>query len=248
MFWAISAVVMTTAIQPLIWPAAVGAEGVSAVRQTQFLKPPADWRNLRYCEVIPLFRHGLNVSVDVYNTIDFNDCPAALWNRLDARQLAKLYGAMEVKLNGPRYWVLDGLTASGDTVDGRVVNVGGIQMRQRASIDAHLWNVLFGHKPYTDTTVKRSTIYLYRKGRPVYELRSPSGDSYRMQSYAQIVDHQLTLGDLEGLARRLKLPKGWSYTARTLTVDEHLAANGIAYVLQDELQNSYQKLLPRRGN
>jgi hypothetical protein len=69
-----------------------------------------------------------------------------------------------------------------------------------------------------------------------------------MQAYAQIVDPRLTLADLDGLAGRLKLPKGWTYTVRTLTADESLAARGVAYVLQDELQNSYQKLQPRQGN
>jgi hypothetical protein len=69
-----------------------------------------------------------------------------------------------------------------------------------------------------------------------------------MQSYAQIVDPRLTLSDLDGLAGRLQLPKGWIYTVRTLTSDESLAARGVAYVLQDELQNSYQKLQPRQGN
>jgi len=241
-------IICSWAIAPLVWPAAAGAEGVPTVKQTQVLKVPSEWRNLRYCEVVPLFQHGLKLSVDVYNTMGLNDCPSALWNRLDARQLAKLYGAKEVKLNGPRHWVIDGLTASGDTVDGRVVDVGGIQMRQRATIDLRLWNVFFGRNPYTETTVKRSTIYLYRKGRPVYELLSPAGDRYRMQAYAQIVDPDLTLGDLEGLAGRLKLPKGWTYSVRTLTADEHLAAHVVAYVLQDELQNSYQKLQPIHRN
>jgi hypothetical protein len=69
-----------------------------------------------------------------------------------------------------------------------------------------------------------------------------------MQAYAQIVDPDLALGDLEGLAGRLKLPKGWTYTVRTLTANEHLAADGVAYVLQDELQNSYQKLQPIHRN
>jgi hypothetical protein len=246
----IGAVVMTCALSlsPLIWPAAVRAEGVPTATQTQFLKPPSEWRNVRYCEVVPLFRHGLNLTVDVYNTMGFNNCPAELWNRLDARQLAKLYGSMQVKLNGPRHWVLDGLKASGNTVDGQVVEIGGIQMRQRARIDLPLWKVIFGRKPYTETTVRRSTLFLYRQGRPVYELRSPAGDRYRMQAYAQIVDPRLTLADLDGLAGRLKLPKGWTYTVRTLTADESLAARGVAYVLQDELQNSYQKLQPRQGN
>ena len=61
-----------------------------------------------------------------------------------------------------------------------------------------------------------------------------------MQTYSQVVDPNLTLDDLPGLASRLKLPDGWRYETRTLT--EPLVVDTTtrdANVLQDDLTNSY---------
>ena len=51
----------------------------------------------------------------------------------------------------------------------------------------------------------------------MFELVAPGGDTYVMQSYAQIKDPALTLAKLGSLGRRLKLPPGWRYRTRTLT-------------------------------
>jgi len=58
---------------------------------------------------------------------------------------------------------------------------------------------------------------------------------------AQIVDKEQTLDDLAGLGATLKLPKDWTYATRILDTDEELVATGVAYVLQDDLLNSYQR-------
>jgi hypothetical protein len=78
----------------------------------------------------------------------------------------------------------------------------------------------------------------------VYELTSPKGDVYRMQSYSQIVDQTLTIEDLETLGDRLDLPEGWSYQARVLTADSALVVEGVTYVINDEFLNTYQKVNP----
>jgi len=77
----------------------------------------------------------------------------------------------------------------------------------------------------------------------VYELTSPKGEVYRMQSYAQLEDPTLTLEQLKHLGERLDLPEGWSYNAKILKQNSKMEANGIAYVINDELGNSYQKIM-----
>jgi hypothetical protein len=62
-----------------------------------------------------------------------------------------------------------------------------------------------------------------------------------MQSYSQIINPTLSMKDLPILDQQLKLPTGWSYKSRVLDQDLSLVANGIAYVLQDNLMNSYQR-------
>lgn len=63
-----------------------------------------------------------------------------------------------------------------------------------------------------------------------------------MQAYAQIVDKSLTYADLPGLGSRLKLPSGWRYTSMVPESDLILGAQGKATVVQDDLENTYQKL------
>lgn len=59
-----------------------------------------------------------------------------------------------------------------------------------------------------------------------------------MQSYAHIIDDTLNEAALPGLGESLALPEGWVY--RTRVVDQ----NGVATVVQDELQNTYQLVGP----
>ena len=218
--------------------------GVPTVTAVQRLAVPADLRDGRYCEVIPVFRRGLQLQAEVYNTIGLNDCPAELWSRLDAQQLARRYGALRVKLNGPRFWLMNRIEALAGSGLSRSVAFDGLQMRQRATITLPPWRLLAGEDPYAVTRVKRSTVFVFRRGEVVYELVSDTGAVYRMQSYARIVDPDLKAADLPGLGARLKLPPGWRYRSRSLSRDSPLRAEGLAEVLQDELQNSYQKLAP----
>ena len=217
---------------------------IPEVAPTQSMPRPADLRDFRYCEVIPVFRDKLTLKVEIYNTIGQNDCPPALWARLDAKAMEKQYGAVAVKLNGPRYWVLNRIEGGGATAAGKIVNFGGIQMKQVAVLETKVWQSTVGDKFYQENKVHRTTTFFYQKNNRVYELVSAKGAVYMMQSYAQIADAKLTLAALETLGASLKLPKGWSYRTRVLTEDVELKAQGLAYVINDNLYNSYQKVLP----
>lgn len=204
---------------------------------------PADLRDYRYCEIIPVFRHGLTYRVEVYNTLGLNDCPADLWAKVDGETLKKQYGAVAVKINGPRYWLMNSIVAAGTTAAGKVVDFGGIEMSLRGTLETKIWQGTVGDKFYTPNEVHRTTVYVYQKNNRVYELTSPEGDVYRMQSYAQIADPTLIIADLETLGARLDLPKGWTFQSRVLTEDSDLKANGLAYVINDNLYNAYQKVM-----
>jgi len=225
--------------------AAAKRESIPEVPPTQSMPRPADLRDFRYCEVIPVFRNKLTLQVEVYNTLGQNDCPPALWAKLDAKAMEKQYGAVAVKLNGPRHWVLNRIKGGGATAAGKIVNFGGIQMKQVAVLETKVWQSTVGDKFYQENKVHRTTTFFYQKNNRVYELVSAKGDVYMMQSYAQIADAKLTLAALASLGASLKLPKGWSYRTRVLAEDVELKAQGLAYVINDNLYNSYQKVLPR---
>lgn len=220
------------------------SQAVPEVTQTQFLEFPDDIRDYRYCEIIPVFRSGVTLYVEVYNTLSLNECPSELWNELDEETLKEEYGAMAVRINGPRYWVINKMDGRGASADGKTADFGGIEMTQRAVLESKVWEGTVGDASYTVNEVQRTTTYTYYAGNMVYELTSPEGDVYRMQSYSQIFDPALTIDDLETLGERLELPEGWSYQARVLTEDSELTANGSTYIINDEFGNTYQKVMP----
>jgi hypothetical protein len=201
-------------------------------------------RNKRYCEVLYGDRSFLTLVVKVFSTQELNDCPEDAWKLITNKTISDAYKASFVRLNGPRYWMIDGVRATGNTVNHERESFGGIEMNLRATIEVGLFKqlqLLWGDPTYQATIVHRNTTWIYKAGSPVYELISPSGEQYVMQSYAQIVNPKLSIADLPMLEKQLQLPKGWSYRTRLLTEDLNLVANGIAYVLQDTLMNSYQR-------
>ncbi|MGF3021427.1 hypothetical protein ACQVP2_01180 [Methylobacterium aquaticum] len=198
--------------------------------------------NRRYCEIISVTRSGLRAVATVYNTIGFNDCPAAAWTGIDKNAATTQLGADGIDLNGPRYWLIDGIAGKGISATGKTIAVNGITMAERATLDLSLTQVMGGKPLYTPTEVKRDTVFTFRAGKPVFELTDPDGHVYRMQSYSQIVNTTQTLDDLAGLGTRLKLPRGWTYATHVLSKDEDLVATGVAHVLQDDFLNTYQRL------
>ena len=197
-------------------------------------------RNARYCEIIPVRRKGLHLQATVYNTLGSNDCPPVLWNAITEDAMKKRFDALTVILNGPRHFVMDEIAASGATKAGKTIDVDGIEMTERATLDLGLVDLL--HRPYRETAVDRDTRYTFKAGRPAFILSAPDGSRYVMQAYAQIVDKTLAYAGLLQLGSKLKLPSGWSYTEITPEKDLVLGAAGRAIVVQDDLDNTYQKL------
>lgn len=206
-----------------------------------FEKSISNLRNQRYCEVLIGKRDWLKLEVRVFNTQGLNLCPEAQWSSLTKESIAKDYDASIAILNGPRYWMMDEIQAAGNTVNDVKETFGGIEMNLRATVKLSLLKQLMGSKNYTANEVARTTNFVYRAGSTVYELTSPAGDVYVMQSYSQIVNPALNIKDLPVLSEQLKLPAGWTYRSRMLDQDLSLVANGVAYVLQDNLSNSYQR-------
>ena len=198
-------------------------------------------RNQRYCEVLYGKRSWLTLEVKVFNTQGLNLCPEDQWKTLSKDDISKANDASFVLLNGPRYWTMDEIQAAGSTVNKVKESFGGIEMNLRAVVKLGLFKQLIGSKQYSPNEITRTTNFIYKSGATVYELTSPAGEVYVMQSYSQIVNPTLSIKDLSTLDQQLKMPAGWSYKSRVLEQDLSLVANGIAYVLQDNLANTYQR-------
>ncbi|MGE2688817.1 hypothetical protein [Mycolicibacterium pulveris] len=189
----------------------------------------------RYGEIL-LVRSGQNgPEATVYNTFPLNDCPAELWEKLDAQAIAAENGAVAALLNGPRYWLMSSIGKRGrETLEHKTF--GGIEMIRQATVQLSSMNPA----PYNVNRVDRKAVFTFDAGRQIYELVDPDGGCWVMQTWSQTVDPSLSLADLPGLAARLTLPAGWSYRSRvptsTLVVD---TATEDACVMQDDLANSY---------
>jgi len=197
----------------------------------------SDMRGVRYGEVLAVFAKDGRLEAEVYGTQMLNDCPAELWDTLDATAIAADMGAVVVKLNGPRHWMLDGLGTKVAVVEPVLRDFNGLTMRRIATVDL---GDDPASRPYVERHVNRGAVWFFDAGKPVYELVDPDGLAYVMQAYCIGVDPTLTQDDLPGLAERLALPDGWTYRERIL--DEELVVDttaSIATVLQDELENTY---------
>jgi hypothetical protein len=197
-------------------------------------------RNVRYGEVLLLRADDGKFRAEVWNTLGMNDCPQDAWDQLDAAAIAEERGALLAILNGPRYWVLDHIT-SAIRATAPETTFGTLGMFQAAVID--FGTVLPVQGPYLERSIVRETVFGFAAGTEIHELTTPDGVTYVMQAYSQIVDPTLTLTDLPALGDRLDLPAGWTFSVRTLTADLGvLSTDGVATVLQDELQNTYQRV------
>ena len=193
---------------------------------------------LRYGEVLLVRMGDTGPEAAVYNRFPLNDCPAELWDSLNAEAIAKDNGAVAALLNGPRYWLMSGIEkhASGPQ---ETMSFGGIDMIQQAVVQLSSMNPA----PYSVNKVDRKAIFIFDAGRPVFELIDPEGKHWVMQTWSQTVDKNLSLDDLSDLAGRLHLPTGWSYQSRTLSSPLRVDTTARdAHVTQDDLANSYSLL------
>jgi hypothetical protein len=203
----------------------------------------SDMRGVRYGEVLAAYLRGSSFEAEVYGTQMLNDCPQELWETLDPVAIAEQMGAVVVKLNGPRYWMLDGLGQKVAVVDPVLRDFNGITMRRIATVDLGPEPASL---PYVERHVNRGAVFFFDAGSAVYELINPDGLAYVMQAYCVGVDPTLTEAGLAGLGERLALPEGWTFRSRIL--DDELVVDTtatIATVLQDELENTYT--LPNEG-
>lgn len=198
-------------------------------------------RDKRYCEIL-IGKGGIIVpkEFDVYNTIGLNDCPEDLWSKIDVEKIKAEADARFVKLNGPRHWMIDGITNS-TLVSTETRSFEGLEMRLAGILKLPLEDMLRPPKPYQQLTVERHTTWVYLAGQPVFQIIDDKGNVYFMQSYSLEKDTSQTAQSLAQLGTVLTLPSGWSFRSLVLKADYNLTAlNNMATVTQDDLLNTYQ--------
>lgn len=220
----------TLAKQPM--PSAIEAQPGAAAQE---VKPLV--RGGRYCEImIVRLEDGKNMA-EVWSTQGISVCPDNCEAAFDAGDIKSETNARRVAINGPRIW-LPNTPAPIPPADARR-HFGGIELGLVVTLEVKRG----AGDPFKERVVPRKTTNTFKSGEEVYELISPDGEIYVMQSMSLSEEPDLTMDDLATLDTRMRLPRGWSYRARTLDVDLILAPseNGEVVVLQDRLKNTYQR-------
>ena len=171
----------------------------------------------------------------------------ARFRALDPEKLKKEYGGDAVRFNGPRRFLADRFTA--EAFDGgKQSMLGPIPMYVYGLFVVPDFDAFIAGKqtPYHETVSKRTTTWFFDAGTEVYELVSPKGIVFVMQSASLRVDPHNTVDKLPTLGDRLSLPGGWQFRVRTLE-DELVMA--VTYdgdppntIVLDEFENNYQRV------
>jgi len=171
------------------------------------------------------------------NKADPSDsCPADMWAKVEPEALKKQYHVLGVFKNGPRHWMYDWI----ELPVGTQRDFNGLQARWMGEVELPKEFGKSGSLSYRSSTVHRKSKQGYTKGQTIFILDDPKGTPWVMQAYSNIVDPNLIYGDLKTLDRKLKLPPGWKYRVKVLDQDLGVGAiDGIAYVTQDDLEDTY---------
>ncbi|MBG6225314.1 hypothetical protein IWX63_001886 [Arthrobacter sp. CAN_A2] len=166
---------------------------------------------------------------------------------LDPEMLRKEHGGDGIRFNGPRRFLADRF--EGEAFDGgKPSMMGPLPMYLYGTFVVPDFDAFIAGKqtPYRETVSKRSTTWFFEAGSEVYELVSPEGTVFVMQSASLRVDPGNTVDRLPTLGERLALPEGWAYRARTLEDELVMRATYDSdppnTVVLDELENNYQRL------
>jgi hypothetical protein len=191
-------------------------------------------------EIFLLNKTDGQLDATVYNTTGFGPCPDDEFEALDVDRLATETGSDVVWKNPRRFWMMDALTVNlaGEPRAFQGVSFNLVaRMQMPAGFDPTQDQSAIAYHP---TQIRRVSRYEFRRGRPVFLLRSPDRTTWVMQTFTTHVDQTLTEADLSGLGERLTLPDGWTYSSRTLDQDLVIATDGLAHIVADQLANMYQ--------
>lgn len=215
--------------------------------------PPPEMRDWPYCEfLIRVPNAPVGQKLPVFNSLGY--CASRDWQVLNTNDIVLNYnaqypagnqtvlstGADSLLVNWPRAFVFDHAVENTSDSDLILFSSG-------LAFGFVGFNTGAPGKAYTPSNVARTTVWIYEANDLIYQLTSSIGEVYVMQSYAMFVDTSLTYEKLKNkhyMAKRIKLPAGWSYDVKVLTQGFDNNSGGNATVLQDALGNTYMKVVP----
>ena len=137
-------------------------------------------------------------------------------------------------------WTLDWI----EVEMGKELDFGGMKARWVNWLDLKGLNLKPGGGDYKNITVGRHTKFGFDKGKQVFILDDPEGNSWAMKSFSLITHPDQKFDELPTLGSRLTLPPGWKFRAPVLEQDLILTPDkdGIAHITQDNFGNTYDRV------
>jgi len=209
-------------------------------------------RAMRYCEVFLIVPDAATGGLrgNVFNTSQLNgsnpldSCPTDLWAKVNPESLKAEYGVAAAFKNGPRVWVNDWF----ELPVGEPGTIGGLEARWFMHVKLPKDFGKAGATDYKPTIGERASVMAFKKGQPVFILDDPDGTPWVMQTFTTLVDPNLTYDGLKTLDKKLKLPADWKYRVKVLDQDLIIkAVDGKAWIVQDDLQSTYNKCFEEAG-
>jgi len=231
-------------------PAVAEPAGASAVSKCPPMALPR--RGNQYCEIFagqPNLSTG-SVRATVWVSKYEGTEPCANFAALTTDQIKPVWDASFVQKNGPRIWLIDCVSAKDAMArfdstfrQQAAKEIEGMEFAPQAQVEFSLQQFSGSSGGYSNNLVARSVILQWNKGSTVYELVSPEGITYTMQSLSQQVDPTMSEESLGSLATRLTMPSGWEYRVRLLEEDLVVVGNdkGEVNVISDDFRNSYSQ-------
>jgi hypothetical protein len=211
-------------------------------------------RGQHHAEVLVMMRDadGPGGAGDYFNSLGVVDDVSddefdASFRALDPEDLKKEYGGDGVRFNGPRRFLADRITGEAFN-GGKLSMLGPIPMYTYGTFVVPDFDAFIAgtQAPYHEAVSRRTSTWFFDAGTEVYELVSPEGTVFVMQSASQMIDPDNTVDRLPTLGERLSLPEGWQFRVRTLEEDLVMA---VTYaddppntIVLDEFENNYQRL------
>jgi hypothetical protein len=204
----------------------------------------ANGPNYEFCEVAPIYGTSMgNAVADFYNPTGIDHCSPEQFAQIekDKEKIIKEMGARQVFLNPSRHWTWDEFWVY-QVGDER--QFGPVKMVWMGVVPVAAMKKAVGMGHYHPGQIHRSNKYLYKTGTTVYLLDMPDGKVLVMQSWTNYVNKGETADNLKDLGSQFKqLPPGWKFRTKVLDRDltiEPPAPTRLAWVTQDEFQNTYQ--------
>ena len=200
--------------------------------------------NYEFCEVAPIVGTSKeNAVANFYNPTGVAHCSPEQFTQIagDKEKIIKDAGAINVFLNPSRHWTWDEFWVY---EVGDEKQFGPVKMVWMGVVPVEAMQAAVGAGHYHPGQIHRNNAYLFKKGTQVYLIDMGGGKVLVMQSWTNFVNKAETSDNLKDLGGQFKeLPAGWKFRTKVLDKDLRVGIpkpNHLAWVTQDEFQNTYQ--------